>query len=237
MARNAKIDSESIPFGLVGYPVLESADILLPRAHAVPVGKDNAAHVELTRDIARRFNNHYGEVFPLPETILSDMPTLIGTDGQAKMSKSLNNAIFLSDSPKDVAKKIKSTYTDPNRVHADTPGTVEGNPIFIYHDAFNPNKEEVEEFKRRYREGKVGDVEVKESLTHSINSFLEPIRERREHFASQKGLVEEIIYNGTLRMNEVANETMKEVRSAMGVQGFWKKISRVARDRQKAAQA
>lgn len=236
MARNAHIDEESIPFGLVGYPVLQSADILMPRAHYVPVGKDNEAHVELTRDIARRFNQYYGEVFALPEPILSNVPTLVGTDGKAKMSKSLNNAIFLSDDAKAVAKKIKGTYTDPNRVHADTPGTVEGNPVFIYHDAFNPNQAEVEDLKHRYRQGKVGDVEVKDKLIHAINQFLDPIRERRAHFEKEKGLVEEVIYSGTLRMQEVANETMKEVRSAMGLGGFWKKVSRVARDRQKALQ-
>jgi tryptophanyl-tRNA synthetase len=233
MARNAHLDSESIPFGLIGYPVLQTADILMPRAHFVPVGKDNEAHIELARDIARRFNQYYGEVFPLPEAILSETPTLVGTDGKGKMSKSANNAIFLSDDAKTVEKKVKGMYTDPNRIHAHQPGTVEGNPVFIYHDIFNRRKEEVEDLKSRYREGKVGDVEVKEKLTLALNEFLEPIRERRKAFESEKGLIEEIIYDGTERMNEISQATVKEMRSVMGLGGAWNKISRLARERKK----
>ena len=167
MASAANLDS--MPFGLLGYPVLQAADILLPRASLVPVGKDNEAHVEITREIARRFNRLYGEVFPLPEALIGDVPTLVGTDGQAKMSKSLENAIFLADDPKTVEKKVMGMFTDPKRVRADIPGTVEGNPVFIYHDAFNPNKDEVEELKDRYREGRVGDVEVKQKLALALN--------------------------------------------------------------------
>ncbi len=233
MARNAHLDSESIPFGLIGYPVLQTADILMPRAHLVPVGKDNEAHIELARDIARRFNQYYGEVFPLPDAMLSETPTLIGTDAKGKMSKSAHNAIFLSDDAKTVEKKVKGMYTDPNRVHAHLPGTVEGNPVFIYHDVFNPRKDEVEDLKSRYREGKVGDVEVKDKLTIALNEFLDPIRERRKEFENEKGLVEEIIYDGTERMNEISQATIKEMRSAMGLGGAWNKISRIARDRKK----
>lgn len=231
MARNAHMDPESVPFGLIGYPVLQTADILMPRAHLVPVGKDNEAHIELSRDIARKFNQFYGEVFPLPEVLLSETPTLIGTDGQGKMSKSAGNCIFLSDDAKTVEKKVKGMYTDPNRISADVPGKVEGNPVFIYHDVFNPNKEEIEDLKKRYREGKVGDVEVKEKLTKALNAFLDPIRERRKDYAEDKGLVEEIIYEGTQTMIEISNETIKEMRSAMGLHGNWNKISRIARDR------
>ena len=231
MARNAHIDSESIPLGLIGYPVLQTADILMPRAHLVPVGKDNEAHIELSRDIARKFNQYYGEVFPLPEVLLSDVPTLIGTDGKGKMSKSAGNAIYLSDDAKTVEKKVKGMYTDPNRVSADVPGTVEGNPVFIYHDVFNPNKEEVKELKKRYRQGNVGDVEVKEKLSTAINHFLNPIREKRETFAQDKGYVEQVIYEGTQKMIEVSNQTLKEMTSAMGIGGAWKKILRIARDR------
>ncbi|NGX62201.1 MAG: Tryptophan--tRNA ligase 2 [Chlamydiae bacterium] len=230
MARNAHIPEESIPFGLIGYPVLQTADILMPRAHVVPVGKDNEAHVELARDIARRFNQYYGEVFPLPEAMLSDTPTLMGTDGKGKMSKSVGNTIFLSDDPKTVEKKVRMMYTDPNRIHADVPGTVEGNPVFQFHDEFNPNKEEIEELKKRYREGKVSDVEVKSRLTEELNKFLDPIRERRKEFEGKKGLIEKIIYDGTLKMREVAQETVKEMHGAMGIGGSWKKISRLARD-------
>jgi len=231
MAKNAHIEEESIPFGLVGYPVLQAADILMPRAHLVPVGKDNVAHVELTRDIARRFNQYYGEVFPIPEVLVSDVPTLVGTDGKGKMSKSLNNTIFLSDDEKTVTKKVNSMFTDPNRIHADTPGTVEGNPVFIYHDVFNPDKQEVESLKERYRQGKVGDVEVKKKLSLALNTFLTPFRERRKKFEKEKGYVEEVIYEGTLKMREVAEETLKAMKAAMGLVGYWNKISRLARKR------
>lgn len=233
MARNAHIESDSIPFGLIGYPVLQTADILMSRAHYVPVGKDNEAHVELSRDIARRFNQYYGEVFPMPDPILSDNPTLVGLDNKGKMSKSANNAIFLSDDSKTVEKKVRGMFTDPNRLRADSPGTVEGNPVFIYHDVFNPRKDEIEDLKSRYREGKVGDVEVKDKLIIALNEFLEPIRERRKIYEADKGLVEEIIYDGTEKMNVISQETVKEMRSAMGLVGAWNKISRIARDRKK----
>ncbi len=162
----------SFPFGLLGYPVLQAADILLPRANLVPVGKDNEAHVEVTREIARRFNFLYGEVFPIPDVLIGEVPTLVGTDGQSKMSKSLENAIFLSDDEATVRQKVMAMFTDPNRVRADIPGTVEGNPVFIYHDAFNTNTEEVEDLKARYRQGKVGDVEVKQKLIAALEIVL-----------------------------------------------------------------
>lgn len=229
MAKNAHIPDESIPFGLMGYPVLQTADILMPRAHLVPVGKDNEAHIELARDIARRFNQYYGDVFPQPEVLLSETPTLVGIDGKGKMSKSAGNAIFLSDDQKTVEKKVRSMFTDPNRIHANVPGTVEGNPIFIFHDQFNPDKEEVKDFKVRYQAGTIGDLEVKARLIEVLNAFLDPIRERRREIDSQKGLVEKIIYEGTLKTREVAKETCKEMRGAMGLVGSWNKISREAR--------
>lgn len=229
MAKNAHLDPENVPLGLIGYPVLQSADILMPKAHLVPVGKDNEAHIELCRDIARKFNLLYGEVLPLPEVLLSETPTLIGTDGKGKMSKSANNTILLSDDAKTVEKKVRSMYTDPARVHANIPGTVEGNPVFIYHDVFNPNKAEVADFKKRYKEGTVGDVEVKEALIACLNQFLDPLRERRKHFEEQKGLVEKILYEGTMKMTELSNQTLKEMKSAMGISGTWNKISRIAR--------
>lgn len=215
MAKAAHLDA--MPFGLLGYPVLQAADILLPRATLVPVGKDNESHVEVTREIARRFNYLYGEVFPIPEVMVGDVPSLVGTDGQAKMSKSLNNAIFLSDDEKTVNEKVRGMYTDPKRIRADIPGTVEGNPVFIYHDAFNPNTAEVEDFKARYRAGKVGDVEVKKSLARAINNFLEPFRQRRAQYETQKGLVEDILVAGTRRARAEADQTMALVREAMGL--------------------
>src|ERR1700722_3639766 len=211
MARNANISEESIPFGLLGYPILQTADILLPKAHLVPVGKDNEAHVELARDIARRLNQYYGDLFPLPEALLSETSSLIGIDGKGKMSKSAGNAIFLSDDAKTVEKKVRGMFTDPNRVHAHVAGTVEGNPLFIYHEAFNTDKEEIEAFKKQYRAGTIGDVEIKSRLAQVINQFLEPFRERRKVFENQKGLVETIIYEGTLKMREIAQKTAQEM--------------------------
>jgi tryptophanyl-tRNA synthetase len=215
MASAAHLDR--MPYGLLGYPVLQAADILLPRAHLVPVGKDNEAHVEVTREIARRFNFLYGEVFPVPEVMIGDVPTLVGTDGQAKMSKSLDNAIFLADDAKTVENKVRGMYTDPNRVRADIPGRVEGNPVFIYHDAFNPDAAEVEDLKARYREGKVGDVEVKNKLASAINAFLEPIRARRAELGRDPDLVISHMLEGSRRMRLEAIETMRLVHDAMGM--------------------
>ena len=230
MANSAGL--EQIPYALQGYPVLQAADILLPRAHLVPVGKDNESHVEITRQIARRFNNAYGEVFPLPDSYVVG-GVLVGTDGQAKMSKSLGNTIYLSDDSKTVRKQIMGMYTDPKRIRADIPGTVEGNPVFIYHDFFNPNKEEVEDLKSRYRAGKVGDVEVKEKLYIAMENFLEPTRERRDYYTSQTGFVDELIYEGTMRAREEARSTITAVKKAMGLTGVWNRISRGAEKRRK----
>jgi tryptophanyl-tRNA synthetase len=220
MARAAHIEEEQMPFGLLGYPVLQAADILLPRAHLVPVGKDNEAHVEITREIARRFNYLYGEVFPVPDVLVPEVGTLVGIDGQAKMSKSLNNAILLSDDAKTVEQKVRGMYTDPNRVRADVPGRVEGNPVFIFHDTFNPNTAEVDDLKERYRQGKVGDVEVKRKLTAALNNFLDPIRERRAEYAAKPGFIDEVIQAGNERVRAIASETARMVEEAMGLTYF-----------------
>jgi tryptophanyl-tRNA synthetase len=217
MARDANL--QSMPFGVLGYPVLRAADILLPRSNLVPVGKDNEAHVE----IARQFNALYGEVFPIPEALIGDVPTLIGTDGQAKMSKSLGNAIYLSDSSEMVEAKVQGMFTDPRRLRADIPGRVEGNPVFIYHRAFNPDTEEVEALERRYREGKIGDVEVKAWLTRALNAMPEPIRDKRAEFAARIGLVEEILASGTCIMRNESVVTMELVHQAMGCIGYFRK--------------
>jgi tryptophanyl-tRNA synthetase len=220
MARAAQIDDEQLPLGLLGYPVLQAADILMPRAHLVPVGKDNEAHVEITREIARRFNYLYGEVFPEPDVLVPETGTLIGTDGQAKMSKSLGNAILLSDDAKTVEQKVRGMYTDPNRTRADIPGRVEGNPVFIYHDIFNPNKDEVNDLKDRYRTGTVCDVEVKKKLTIAINNFLEPMRERRVQYENKPSLVDEILAAGNAKTRAVAKETVRMMDEAMGLLYF-----------------
>jgi tryptophanyl-tRNA synthetase len=183
----------------------------------VPVGKDNLSHVEITREIARRFNYLYGDVFPEPEPLIAGEAVLPGIDGQSKMSKSLGNAILLSDDEKTVTQQVMKMFTDPNRVRADIPGRVEGNPVFIFHDLFNPDVAEVDDLKARYRSGTVGDVEVKRKLARALNDFLEPIRERRADFAARKGLVEEILHAGNEAMRAVARETMEKVREAMGL--------------------
>jgi tryptophanyl-tRNA synthetase len=222
MARDAHLDT--LPFGLLGYPVLQAADILLPRAQLVPVGKDNQAHVEVAREIARRFNQLYGPVFPIPEALIGDVPTLVGTDGSAKMSKSLDNAIYLSDDAATVEAKVKTMYTDPNRLHATDPGTVEGNPVFIYHDAFNADKDEVADLKERYRAGKVGDVEVKAKLARALNAFLEPFRERRAYYLAHPLLLQDVLYQGIRRAQAEAQETMRLVREATGL-GYSQELS------------
>jgi tryptophanyl-tRNA synthetase len=218
MARAASLDDETLPFGLVGYPVLQAVDILLPRAVLVPVGRDNEAHVEIAREIARRFNRTYEvDVFPEPDALVPSDILLPGTDGQSKMGKSLNNAILLSDDAKTVEQKVRNMYTDPKRIRADIPGTVEGNPVFVYHDYFNPNIDEVNDLRDRYRAGKVGDVEVKRKLAAAINRFLDPIRERRAQYEGNTKLLEDTLADGTARMNTVANETLRMVRDAMGL--------------------
>ncbi|MFI6823834.1 tryptophan--tRNA ligase [Micromonospora sp. NPDC050187] len=219
---------EEMPYGLLGYPVLQAADILCVRADVVPVGRDNAAHVEVTREVARRFNHLYGDVLPVPEMIHAETPTLVGTDGRAKMSKSLGNAIALADEPAVVRRKVLGMYTDPNRVRADVPGTVAGNPVFVYHDVFNPDRAEVDELKERYRAGRVGDVEVKERLAAALNRFLDPMRERRAGFAAERGLVDQLIVDGTERTREEVRRTLVEVRRAMGLTGAYQQIRRRA---------
>jgi tryptophanyl-tRNA synthetase len=215
MARDANIDS--MPFGLLGYPVLQAVDILLPRAQVVPVGRDNQSHVELARELARRFNNLYGEVFPEPDSIIGDVPLLVGTDGQGKMSKSLGNAIYLSDDAETVKQKVMNMYTDPKRLRATDPGTVEGNPVFIYHDAFNPSKAEVDDLKERYRAGKVGDVEVKQKLAVAINNFLEPFREKRAYYLAHPTIPSDVLTTGIRRMQAEAKATMELVREKTGL--------------------
>lgn len=213
--RDLRIEAAS--YGLLGYPVLQAADILLPRANLVPVGRDQASHLEVTREIVRRFNDLFGPTLPEPDTLIGDVPTLVGTDGQAKMSKSLDNAIYLDDDTRTVEKKVSQMYTDPTRLRATDPGHVEGNPVFMYHDAFNPDLAEVEDLKTRYREGRVGDVEVKKKLAAALNAFLDPIRERRAEFEQQPELIEQILMEGSERAREEGRRTVELVRDAMGL--------------------
>lgn len=222
-ALKEKLDAgEQDTFALFSYPVLMAADILLPKANLVPVGKDQKAHVEFARDVAIKFNNLYGEVFTIPEPLIGEVPTLVGTDGKSKMSKSLGNAIFLTDSAEVVEKKVMSMYTDPNRVSSDVPGKVEGNPVFIYLDAFAPEnlKSQISGFKERYKSGTVGDVEVKKFLVEVLNKFLDPIRENRAKYEQDPELVERILKEGTEKAKKIASETLFEVKKAMKINYF-----------------
>ena len=212
-----RISNTSLSVGFYTYPVSQVADILLPKAHLVPVGEDQLPHIEMTREIARRFNNRYGDVFPEPDSLVGRVARLMGTDGQAKMSKSIGNVIYLSDEPETVTKKIMSMYTDPTRLRATDPGHVEGNPVFQYHDAFNNDAAEVADLKERYTKGKVGDVEVKQKLIEAVNKFLEPIREVRTQYEQDSNYVDECIENGSAKGRATAQATMEEVRDKMGL--------------------
>lgn len=203
--------------GLLCYPVLQAADIMMVRAHIVPVGEDQSSHLEVTRELARRFNGLYGDVFPEPKTLLGQFPVLPGIDGQAKMSKSLGNAIFLSDDAKTVTARVSRMYTDPTRIHATDPGHVEGNPVFSYLDAFDPDKAGVEELKAQYRAGKVGDVLVKKRLAGVLNTFLDPFRNRRAELEKDRGSLDRTILQGTERAREEAQKTLKMAKDAMGL--------------------
>ena len=207
-------DHDLSTIGFLGYPLLQAADIVLYNAQAVPVGEDQVPHLELTREVVRRFHNFYGEVFVEPQAILTRTPRLPGLDNR-KMSKSYGNTIDLSDTAESVVKKVRQMYTDPKRVRADIPGTVEGNPVFAYHDAFNPDLAEVDDLKARYRAGKVGDVEVKTKLAAAINARLEPIRARRAAALERPGRLREILVEGSRKARLVAEETMDRVRDAV----------------------
>jgi tryptophanyl-tRNA synthetase len=183
-------------------------------ARYVPVGDDQVAHLELSREVVRRFAQFYGEVLVEPQPLLTKMSRLPGLDNR-KMSKSYGNTIDLSDDAATVTKKVRQMYTDPKRVRADIPGTVEGNPVFMYHDAFNTDLAEVEDLKTRYRAGAVGDVEVKTKLAAAMNRALEPIRTRRAELLARPDDLRDIVMSGSRRAREIAQATMERVRSAV----------------------
>ena len=208
---------KSVPVAFFTYPVMQVANILMPRAHLVPVGEDQLPHIEMTRELARRFNRQFREVFPEPEGLVGRVPRLVGLDGQAKMSKSVGNTIELKDDEDTVAKKVRGMFTDPTRLRATDPGHVEGNPVFMYHDAFNPDTDEVNDLKERYVVGKVGDVEVKQKLTVAVNNLLDPFRERRAYYEAHLDEVRDALESGTARARATAQETMALVRDAMAI--------------------
>tara|TARA_Y100000588_G_scaffold392551_1_gene504903 strand:- start:2260 stop:3144 length:885 start_codon:yes stop_codon:yes gene_type:complete len=200
--------------GFLGYPLLQGADVVIYKAQYVPVGDDQVPHLELNREVVRRFHGFFGELFPEPQPLLTSFPRLPGLDNR-KMSKSYGNTIDLADDADAVKKKVMRMYTDPKRIRADIPGTVEGNPVFLYHDAFNSDIAEVEDLKSRYRTGRVGDVEVKQKLVQAINTVLDPIRERRTEVLERPGRVREILMDGSSRARRIAQETIREVREAV----------------------
>jgi tryptophanyl-tRNA synthetase len=215
--RDEKIENPS--FGLLGYPVLQAADIALVKGELVPVGKDQASHLEVTREIIHRFNSEFGEVFPEPEALIKG-DVLPGTDGKAKMSKSLGNAIMLSDDLNTVKEKVMQMYTDPTRIKPTDPGHIEGNPVFAYLDAFGPDQgreEEITDRKERYQKGKVGDVDMKNYLVEVLFEFLEPIRERRQEFAKSANL-DEILEAGMNKVLPIAQETIAQARKAIKIE-------------------
>ncbi|GAB3950597.1 hypothetical protein GCM10027614_51280 [Micromonospora vulcania] len=173
----------------------------------------------------------------MPELIAAETPSLVGTDGAAKMSKSLGNTIALSDDPPTVRRKVLGMYTDPNRVRADVPGRVEGNPVFAYHEVFNTDRDEVADLAERYRAGRVGDVEVKERLIDALERFLTPIRERRAQFEADRGLVDQLIVEGTERTRLEVRQTLVEVRRAMGLTGAYQQVRRRAERSRRRADA
>jgi tryptophanyl-tRNA synthetase len=213
--QEALADKDLSSLGFLGYPLLQAADVAMYDGNFVPVGDDQVAHLELAREAVRRFNRFYGNVLVETQPLLTKMSRLPGLDGGKKMSKSLGNTILLSEDADAVKKKVRSMYTDPKRTRADIPGTVEGNPVFLYHDVFNTDTAEVDDLKARYRAGKVGDVEVKDKLAKALNGVLEPIRERRRELLSRPERIHEILVEGSRRAQAVATQTMARVRDAM----------------------
>jgi tryptophanyl-tRNA synthetase len=207
-------ERKAVPVAFYTYPVMQVANILMPRAHLVPVGEDQLPHIELTRETARRFNHRFKEVFPEPEALVGRVARLVGTDGNAKMSKSRGNTIELREDAESVAKKVKRMYAGPPR-EIDEPGRVEENPIFLYLDAFDSNTAEVMQLKEDYEKTGVPNKVLKDRLTDVLNAKLEPFRERRAKYEANMPLVKEAIEAGTNRMRTISRETMEMVRDAL----------------------
>lgn len=213
---------DNYSLGFIFFPMLQAADILCVGADVVPVGEDQLPHIEQTNEIVRKFNTTYGVALKEIEAKVGRIKRLVGTDGNAKMTKSLNNGIYLSDSSEEVEKKVMSMYTDPTRIKVTDPGHVEGNPVFIYLDAFgsDSDRSEIASLKDRYTAGQVGDIEVKKFLGQILNNFLEPIRKRRAEYENQPELVEKILKEGTEKARIEAQKTLQEVKKAMKLEYF-----------------
>lgn len=214
---------ESVPAGFLMYPVHQAADITIVKGNLIPVGEDQLPMIEQTNEIVRTFNRLYNcDVLVEAKVMLSKASRLPGIDGKEKMGKSLGNAIYLSDSADEVTRKVMLMYTDPNHVHASDPGKVEGNIVFTYLDAFDPDKERVAEMKANYERGGLGDVAIKKYLAGVLNTILEPIRARRTQYEKDPQQVMNIIFEGTQKVREIAQKTFKEVQHAMGIDYYSK---------------
>ena len=213
-AEMSEFGKKTVPVAFFTYPVMQVANILMPRAHLVPVGEDQLPHIELTREIARDFNRKHKPVFPEPEALVGRVARLVGTDGNAKMSKSRGNTINLKDDAETVNKKVRGMFGGPPRA-ADEPGKVEENPILLYHDAFNADRAEVEDLKDRYTRTGVGNKELKDRLAVALNTFLDPIRDRRAKYENNMGLVREALDHGSSTARATARETMDMVHDAL----------------------
>lgn len=214
--------NRSIPAGFFTYPVSQTADITAFKANLVPVGDDQEPMLEQAREIVRTFNSIYGEVLVEPEGVFppKGQGRIPGLDGNAKMSKSLGNAIYLSDDEDTLKKKVMSMYTDPNHIHVEDPGQVEGNVVFTYLDIFDKDTAKVQELKDHYRHGGLGDVKIKRYLMEVLNAELAPIRQRRAEFAKDLPTVMDMLKAGSDRANQVAAQTLDEVKDAMGLNYF-----------------
>lgn len=211
---------EDVPAGFLTYPVSQTADILAFRANNIPVGEDQLPVLEQANEILHKFNSNYGEIFEKITPVISETPRLVGIDGNAKMSKSLNNGIYLSDSNEEIEKKVKQMYTDPKHIKVEDPGNVEGNVVFTYLDIFDEKKDEVAELKARYEKGGLGDVEIKKRLMGVLQDLISPIREQREYLAQDPKKVMDILEQGTKEARRVAGETLTEVKKAMRIDYF-----------------
>ena len=214
---------DSIPVGFLNYPVSQAADITAFKATIIPVGDDQEPMLKQTREIVRTFNRVYNtDILVEPKGYFppKGQGRLPGLDGNAKMSKSLGNAIYLADDAKTVQKKVMSMYTDPNHIHVEDPGKIEGNTVFTYLDVFDPDKDKVAELKEEYQKGGLGDVKIKRYLNKVLEAELAPIRERREKFAQDEDAVYEMLLEGSKKANKVANETLQQVRDAIGLNYF-----------------
>src|SRR5690554_1854641 len=225
LRHNPTIKSEAVQYGyrdmtygFLGYPVSQAADITFCKANLVPVGGDQLPHVEQTRKIVRKFNQLYSPVFPEPEALIGDFPRLIGLDGKNKMSKSLGNAVFLSDSNEVVNKKVMAAKTDPARIRKDDPGHPEVCTVFEYHKAFN--KEDIDVIEDECRAGCIGCVACKKKLANKLNDLLEPMRENRSIYEKKPELVDDILLTGTKKARKIGKETLHEVRDAMCLDYF-----------------